>query len=358
MSGPKLPVAVIGIGRMGQSHALNFAYAVPRAELVAVCDPRESALDRARKELPPNVQGFLDVKECFAKSGAKAVLIATETASHAPLAKLAMESGLHVLLEKPISIDVETSKEVVKVAEAHPELKTMVAFVRRFDESTRELKRMIDDGEMGEVHLLKSASNDPYDPSGFFVNFSGTSGGIFTDVGVHDIDVARWLLDVANGCPNPAKQVHRVFAIGQSVRHPELKEMGDADNGMGIVEFTNGTVFMCHMSRTQMNGHECWAELFGTEKKVVINGNPQLNKLEIRDKYGVRTESTATHYLRYKDAFVRELQDFTACVLDNKPLPVSLRDALEASKIATAFTLSYHKGVPVFFDDQGEVTLD
>lgn len=192
---------------------------------------------------------------------------------------------------------------------------------------------------------------------GFFVKFSATSGGIFTDVGVHDVDQARWMVGVPEGCPNPKREVHRVFALGQSVQHPELTKLGDADNGVGIVEFTNGVVFTCHLGRTQQNGHECYCEVYGTEQKVIINGQAAANRMEIRDKHGVRIESHDSHFTRFKEAFVSELQAFTACILDDKPLPVDLYDALQASKITTALTHSFHKGVPVYFDEEGEIIV-
>lgn len=89
--------------------------------------------------------------------------------------------------------------------------------------------------------------------------------------GIHDIDIGRWLLDVAD-TPNPAKQVHRVFAMGQNTRHPELAERGDADNAIGTVEFTNGKILTFHLSRTSMHGHDCFAEVFAENGKIVING--------------------------------------------------------------------------------------
>ncbi|KAE8540868.1 hypothetical protein D1P53_002220 [Cryptococcus gattii VGV] len=355
MTDRKLKVAIVGLGRMGSIHATNFAYFVPRAEVVAVCDVRDESLQWAKENLPPTVKGYKDVEEMFKTSGAEATLIVTETSRHAPLAELAMSYGLHVLLEKPISVDVETSRRVVETAKKYPKLKTMVAFVRRFDDSNRELKALIDSGKMGKLHTLRSGSNDPYDESGFFVKFSATSGGLFTDVGVHDIDQARWMCGVPNGCPNPKQEVSRVFAIGQAVQHPELAQLGDADNGFGIVEFTNGVNAIIHLGRIARNGHECYLEVYGTESRVNVNNDAQANKLEIRDLHGVRKESHQTHFARFKEAFVKELQDFTACVLDDQPLPVNLQDALEASKIAYALTLSFRKGVPVFFDQQGEI---
>ncbi|OCF40567.1 myo-inositol 2-dehydrogenase [Kwoniella heveanensis CBS 569] len=363
----KLKYAVLGIGRMGQRHALNVAFKSPRSELVAVCDPRASSLEWSEKALPAEIGRFADADKCLRDSGADAVLIASETGQHAPLTIASVKAGKHVLLEKPISIDLDTSRQVVNEVSQYPDLKVMVGFSRRFDESNREIKRMIDAGRLGQPHLVKSATNDQYDPSGFFVSYAAASGGIFVDCAIHDIDLARWFLlpspanltassavPTLNSTTTAKKEVKRVFALGHNARHPELEKDGDVDNGIGIVEFENGGTLVVHVNRTMMHGHDCFTEVFGTESKVVVNGNPQLNRVEIRDAYGVRTESTPTYYERFKEAFVTEVNEFTEVVLDNKPLPVTAVDALEASKIAAALTHSFRTGQPVHFDDQNE----
>lgn len=131
---------------------------------------------------------------------------------------------------------------------------------------------MIENGQLGKAHLIKSATNDQYDPSGFFVSYAAASGGIYIDCGIHDIDCARWLLDASLGIPNPKKQVRRVFAAGHNIRHPELVQDNDVDNAVGFVEFENGKMLVLHLSRTSMHGHDCFAEVFGTDGKVIVNG--------------------------------------------------------------------------------------
>ncbi|WWC60052.1 uncharacterized protein I303_102615 [Kwoniella dejecticola CBS 10117] len=350
----KLKYAVLGIGRMGARHAQNLAFRTPRAELVAVCDPRQSSLKWANDNLPMGTKTFEDSDQCLGEGGIDAVLIASETGLHAKLAIDSMRAGKHVLLEKPISIDLETSRQVVEETKKCPDLKVMVGFSRRFDESYREVKNMIDAGKLGKPHLIKSATNDQHDPSGFFVKYAAASGGIFIDCGIHDIDLARWLL--LPSTPSP-KQVRRVFALGHNIQHPELEKDNDVDNGVGVVEFENGGILVVHCSRTMKHGHDCFTEVFGTEGKAIVNGNPQLNRVEIRDQYGVRTESTPTYYERFREAFVNEVNEFTDVVLDDKPLPVSCVDALEAAKIAAALTQSFKSGNPVYFDNEGEPIL-
>jgi len=146
--------------------------------------------------------------------------------------------------------------------------------------------------------------------AGFFIAYSRDSGGIYLDCGIHDIDIARWFLNVTEA---GKKQVTRVYASGVNVRHPELAKFGDADNALGTVEFANGTMCTFHLSRTANHGHDCFTEVFGGNGKIVVNGvsrapstrvgirssyddgfvkNPSIDRVEIRDEFGVRTLST------------------------------------------------------------------
>ncbi|ADV24490.1 transposase subfamily [Cryptococcus gattii E566] len=356
----KLRIGVLGVGRMGRRHASNVAYSAPRAELVAVADPNPEALAWAKANLPITAQYYSESADLIQSPTVDAVLISTETSEHARLALEAVAAGKHVLLEKPISVDVDLSRPVVKAAAKHPELKIMIGFSRRFDVSYQEAKRRIDDGSLGKPYLIKSCTNDQYDPSGFFIGYAKASGGIFIDCGIHDIDISRWLLDVENpaNLKSPKKQVTSVWATGLNAQHPELTQYGDCDNGICVVEYENGTKCTFHLSRTAIHGHDCSCEVFGTDSKLVINGNPNMNRVEIRDINGVRMESTPTYYERFRDAFIRELQTFCDTVLDDKPVPTTPLSALEAAKIAMALTHSFRVGKPVYFDDEGEAIIN
>jgi myo-inositol 2-dehydrogenase/D-chiro-inositol 1-dehydrogenase len=96
------------------------------------------------------------------------------------------------------------------------------------------------------------------------------------DCGIHDIDMARWLFGLTTAVTisdsDDTPRVKRVFSTGLSVRHPELAETNDADNAICVVEFTGGKVLDFHLSRTGLHGHDCFTEVFGSERKVIING--------------------------------------------------------------------------------------
>lgn len=103
------------------------------------------------------------------------------------------------------------------------------------------------------------------------------------DCGIHDIDMARWLFGLTSSSStksssadsNPSStpsRVKRVWATGLTARHPELAEHKDADNAICVVEFEGGKVLDFHLSRTGLHGHDCFTEVFGSERKVIVNG--------------------------------------------------------------------------------------
>lgn len=93
-SSPRLKLALIGLGRLGQIRARILSTEQPRIALVAACDTKPGSDEWAAVNLSPSVQFFSDPEECMAKSGAEAVLISTATATHAPLIVKALELGL------------------------------------------------------------------------------------------------------------------------------------------------------------------------------------------------------------------------------------------------------------------------
>ncbi|KFZ06248.1 hypothetical protein V501_07592 [Pseudogymnoascus sp. VKM F-4519 (FW-2642)] len=354
----RVKFALIGLGRLGAIRANILAFQQPRIELVAACDTKPGADEWAAANLPSSVKFFADPEDLMRNSGAEAVLISTATATHAPLICLGLDLGLHVMCEKPISVDVIATQEVVEKAASKPHLKFLIPFCRRYDDSFRATKLLVKDGSLGEIHAVESTCLDQQDPTGFFVSFSAQSGGIFVDMGVHDIDTGRYFLDVKSGLTNPKKQVNRVIAMGQQAVYGELAKYGDCDNGWGMIEFANGKVMTTHLGRTLTNGFESTTRVCGTKSHAVINGNSTINRVEIRDSYGVRTATTPDAFILYDKSFINDLAEFSSAILDGTELTCTPDDAYEAAKIATALQYSFRNKVPVYFDDEGKPIME
>jgi len=327
VSGPRLRVGIVGLGRLGRRHAENLAQRVPRAELVAACSPVADELKWARDSLGVE-RAYTEYAALLADAAVDAVFLVTPTSLHAEQIVQALQAGKHVFCEKPLSLDLADCARVSAQAARHPQLKVMIGYGRRFDPSYRDAYDKIQAGTIGTPFLVRSQNLDMNDPSGFFVRFAPTSGGIFLDCTVHDIDLARWLL----GNPQPV----RVFATGVVAIHDGLREFGDVDNGVATCEFADGKMACFYASRTMAHGHETLTEIFGTAGRLTVGQNPRLNRVDIADAHGIRNECTPTFYERFEEAFLHETNHFVQAVLDNRSPALTLYDATEATRIALA----------------------
>ena len=334
MTAESVRVGIAGLGRLGQRHAANLARAVPGARLVAACSPLPDEIAWAGRELHV-ARLYTDYPELLSDPEVDAVFIVTPTSLHAQQIGDALRAGKHVFCEKPLSLDLDDCRSVEDEAARHPAQKVMIGYGRRFDPSYADAKRKIGQGLIGRPFLVRSQNLDQNDPSGFFVRFAPTSGGIFLDCTVHDIDLARWLLDA----PRPV----RVFATGTIALHEGLRQYGDIDNGVAICEFAEGKLACFAASRTMAHGHETSTEIFGTLGRLTVGANPRLDRVEIADAHGVGNECTPTFWERFEDAFRLEAIEFVQAIRENRAPVLALADASEATRIALALRRSLHE---------------
>lgn len=146
--------------------------------------------------------------------------------------------------------------------------------------------------------------------------------------------------------------------MGQQVVYGELAKYGDADNGWGLVEFANGKILTTHLGRTTTNGYEGGTRVHGTKAHTLIGANSTINRVEIRDEYGVRTATAPDAFALYDTSFINDLSEFAGAVLDDTPLRCTPEDAFEAAKIVVALQHSFRTKMPVYFDNEGLPILE
>ncbi|KAF2452415.1 hypothetical protein BDY21DRAFT_375598 [Lineolata rhizophorae] len=344
----KLKIAAAGLGRMGKRHAINFLHRTPRAELVAAFTPDEAETQWAKTNLEPyGVRLYDDYDAMISQEGLQAVVIATVTKVHAEEALKAMEKGLHVLCEKPISTDVSICRKVVDAAKAKPHLKVMCGFSRRFDSSYRDAYEKMDAGVIGTPTIFRSQTCDKHDPSPFFLEYSAQNGGCFVDMTVHDIDLALWFF-------GDNLIVKSVAAAGVAAVQTGLRDLGDCDNAVGIVEFWGGKIAYFYNSRMMAHGQEDTTEIIGTGGKLVVNGNPQANLVNTYTSAGIIRETPPHYYGRFEYAFVTESNEFTAAVLDNTKVPLKLSNAIRVVEIGSYLQEALSTGKKLYFNEAGQ----
>lgn len=201
-------VAVVGFGFMGITHALNI-FKSKRLELRAIVekDPQRVALNLqsnlgniATGDLPAeavrNLPVYSTLEECLDKEEVDALHICVHTRLHYEMARLALERGKHVLIEKPFTLDVAEGGELIRLAR-EKRLVVMVAHVVRFVPAYQQLKTWIDSGTFGELQFLHLSRFTGAPSWGQWKNdplVRASSGGALFDLQIHDIDFMNSVL--------------------------------------------------------------------------------------------------------------------------------------------------------------------
>lgn len=221
----------------------------------------------------------------------------------------------------------------------------MAGFSRRFDASYRNAKSKVESNAIGEPFIVRSQTCDLIDNTGFFVRYARRNGGMFVDCCIHDIDLSLYYF----GDVKPKA----VWAAGTIIHHPELKDLEDVDNGVGIVEYYGGKIAYFYCSRTQAHGHDVCTEVVGTNGKVMVNLVPRLNNVTVAQTAGISHEVQPEYWERFEDAFATEANEFIGSIINNTPVPVKLEIGLMSLKIGWALQEALLTGQRIRFDEQG-----
>lgn len=350
-----LNVGVVGIGRMGQLHAQNLLRAVPSARLVCACSPATADLKWAEVNLVPHgVAVFSTFEEMIEFPGLDAVVIASITELHYHHTKAAIELGIHVLCEKPISQTVEQLRDLMSTVNASPKTRVMVGFTRRFDENYQEAVQKIAEGAIGYPTVIRSQGCEKLDDAPFmhaYVANAARAGGFFVDSVIHDLDLTLSFFEAAGKTAVPQS----VCAFGTAVHFKQLEDesLRDGDNIVGMVQYWGGQISFHYNSRTAAAGYDNQTEIFGTAGKISVNLVSKQNRLELSTTSGIHTGVLPSWYDRYKPSFVSELIAWTDAIIEQKSMPISLEAALTSLAIAQALQESFRTGKKIDFDEDG-----
>ena len=330
----RIPVGIVGLGRLGMKYAENLCYKIPQVELVAACSLQPEERTQAKEVLGiPHI--YDSYENMLNQAELEAIFVVSSTTLHVDHIVAALQAGKHVFSEKPLGIELASCLYAQQIAAQHPNQLAVVGFVRRFDPSYVYAKEKVASGAIGTPFLVKSQTVDLDSVAGFQMEFVKTSGGLFHDYNVHDIDLARWYL---------GSEVKTVFSAGGAYKYPAFAEANDADNVMSTCVFENGTMAQLMASRTATHGHDTYTEIVGTEGILRIGRPSSKNRVQIMDTHGARYECVETFYDRFEDAFLLMIQDFVDCLVEGRKPELTLHDATQATRVAIAMTDSLFGG--------------
>lgn len=322
-----LRFGILGAGRIGKVHARAVA-ADSGARLVAVTD----AIDAAAEALSSaygceirTIDGIIQADDI------DAVIICTPTDTHADLIEAAVKAGKAVFCEKPVDLDVQRVRDVLKVVAAEKGT-LMVGFNRRFDPDFMAVKAAIDAGSVGHVEMVTISSRDPGAPPYDYIT---RSGGIFRDMTIHDFDMARWLL---------GEEVETVQAAASVLVDPKIGELGDYDSVNVILRTRSGRQAVITNSRRATYGYDQRIEVLGSKGAVSALNMAEAN-IEIATADGFHRPPLLNFFMtRYVAAYANEIAGFIAAITNGTSMPTTGEDGLRALLLAEAALESVTSG--------------
>jgi myo-inositol 2-dehydrogenase / D-chiro-inositol 1-dehydrogenase len=322
-------IGLLGAGRIGRIHAGNIA-AHAHAMLAAVADTDAAAghaLAKAADTAVKTVDGIIDAPDI------DAVFICTPTDTHADLIERSVRAGKAVFCEKPIDLDAARVRACIDVVRRSGN-KLMVGFNRRFDPSFAAVRRRILAGEIGAVELVTILSRDPAPPP---LSYIAHSGGLFRDMMIHDLDMARFLL---------GEEPVEVHAVASCLVDPQIGAAGDVDTAAVLLKTSSGKIAQISNSRRATYGYDQRIEVHGS-LGMLAAGNQRATSVEHASAAGYQRDPALPFFLdRYADAYRCELDAFVAAILGDAPVEPSGDDGLRAQLLADAAADAARTGHP------------
>lgn len=270
-------MGILGVGSMGSNHARMIREGrVPGMVLGGVCDRKSEAMQSFSE-----VSQFRDPGEMFASGLVDAVLIATPHYDHTPLGIAALEAGMHVLVEKPISVHKADAGKLIAAYDPAKGKVFAAMFNQRTDPRYRKLKSMIESGELGEVRRIHWAITDwfrsesYYRSGGWRATWGGEGGGVLLNQCPHQLDLWQWLF----GMPSA------VTAICQNGRFHDI-EVEDAVTA--LLEYESGTTGVFTTTTGEAPGENRLS--IATDRGLIVVGK---SGLHFR-----RTESSVQEFIK------------------------------------------------------------
>lgn len=345
----KIKVGVIGVGNISNEHIQAYLRN-PDVELYAFCDINEDQLNKMGDKYGVS-RRFTDMNDMLALPEIDAVSVCTWNAAHAPCTIAALNAGKHVLCEKPMSISKAYAEEMKAAAERNGKL-LMIGFVRRFGNDCAILQDFINNDYFGELYYAKATYlRRKGNPGGWFGNKALSGGGPLIDLGVHVIDLVRYLM----GKPKAISVYGATFQKLGDRRNIKEKvdyaSTGKSDNDIcnvedlatGMIRFDNGAVLHIEASFSlNIKGPEGKIELFGTKAGAKLD--PELELYSEENGYMTNVTLTAPSALSFDNLFKNEIDHFVSCVKGEADCLAPAEDGVELMAILDALYESARTG--------------
>ncbi len=330
--------SLMGAGRIGKMHA-DIIHSNPNSNLRYVYDINIEASNKLA-----NKYGALVTKtpeEALENSEIDAVLIASATPTHIEFIIKASKAGKAILCEKPIDLDIEKVNECRNLISGNS-VPIQIGFNRRFDKNNIKLKNSKESGEIGNLEMIVITSRDPQPPS---LEYLKASGGLFRDCTIHDFDLARFILG--------EDPVIKISTFATQLTSQDIKEIGDHDTSMFLLESKKGVLIHINNSRRAVYGYDQRVEIFGSKGMMISNNQTDTSVEKYTNTYTRANDLALPFFIeRYQKAYINQFSEFLDVIKKNKRPIASFDDGRNALIIANAAykSLENKKSVDISFE--------
>ena len=322
--------AMFGAGRIAKVHGQTLSEH-PSVSLEYVIDPVAVAAEAVAEEFNAKV---VDAETALADESINAVLICSSTDTHSDLIERAAKAGKAIFCEKPVDLDISRARDVAQIVK-ETGVTCFIGFNRRFDPTFMSMREQKDNGRIGNLEQLVITSRDPSPPP---VSYIKVSGGLFRDMMIHDLDMARWML---------GEEPVEIYATGSSLVDPEIGDAGDVDSAHVIMKTASGKLCHINNSRRASYGYDQRIEALGS-KGMLQAENHKESLVRYLGEEGDIAEKPMHFFLeRYMPAYRNELQEFVETVLEGREPTATIEDGVRALELADACLESLNTGKAV-----------
>lgn len=309
----QVKACLIGCGRAGMIHARNYKNKIENAAIVACVDAVEAAAKAAAEELGA-AKYCTDYHDILNDPEINAVIVVAPTDLHRNIVVACAEAGKHIFCEKPMAMTVEECDEMISACEKHG-VKLQVGFMRRFDSSFQEAKRLLDSGAIGELVQVHSNTRGPSKPRPWMYDIK-KSNGILAEVNSHDIDAVRWMC---------GSEIDAVYAVAGNFRNPEARENYPDyyDSVLMSGTMKNGVHFCIDGAAYVQYGYDSKMELIGTKGKINVGRSDKEFVHCTTVENGMATPFINSWMTLFVDAYLAEDTAFVQAVLNDAQPPIT-----------------------------------
>lgn len=345
----KLRIGMVGAGNIANTH-LHSYQTLDNVEIVAICDINADRL-KETADLFNIEKRYASESEMLANEQLDAADVCVWNCNHAKCSIEALDAGLHVLCEKPMAYSVKEAEEMLEASKRNNKL-LMIGFVLRFDTESKIAKDFIDNGYMGDIYYSKATYLRRHgSPGGWFANKELSGGGPVIDLGVHVIDLTRYLM----GNPKPIS----VFAstsdrlkdrkylktdVGWKPRDAKPDDSFTVEDfAVAMIKYEDGKTTLLETSYS-LNGESSGKkELFGTEGGMKLDSDG-LKIYTVMNDFLADVTPHTENYKQKKQLFDAEMEHFVDCVLNGTPCKAPAEDGVTIMKILEAIYESARTG--------------